>query len=106
MENNDLLREQAKRLRQISHNTAPASDVSRSVVLTGSLVSLPLELCKYVTLMNTTGSSVSFQVNSPTSGTSAATISLPTGSGVTIETCETDNVKVSGSGTLSYIVSQ
>lgn len=106
MENNDLLREQAKRLRQISHNTANASDVSRSIVLSGTLTALPTELCRYVTLLNTTGTAVSFQVNSATSGTGAATITLPTGSGVTIETCETDFVKVSGSGTLGYIVSQ
>lgn len=106
MENNDLLKEQAKRLRQIASNTNFASDVTRSIVLSGTLTSLPYELCRYVTLLNTTTSAVSFQINSPTSGTSAATITLPIGSGVTIETCQTDNVKVSGSGTLGYVVSQ
>lgn len=106
MENNDLLKEQAKRLRQIAHNTGTPSDVTRSVVLTGSLVALPSECCKYVTLMNTTASAVSFKADSSTSGTSAATIILPAGSGVTIETCQTETVSMSGSGTLGYIVSQ
>jgi hypothetical protein len=106
MENNDLLKEQAKRLRQIASNTEEPDDVSRSLTLTGSLTALPAECCKFVTLMNTTGSNLSFTVNNATSGVSGATILLPTSAGISIDTSNTSNVKVSGTGTLYYIVSQ
>lgn len=106
MENNDLLKEQAKRLRQIASNTEEPSDVSRTYILTGSLTALPAECCKFVTLMNTTGSNLSFTVNNHLSGTSGATILLPTNAGISIDTPNALNIKVSGSGTLYYLVSQ
>lgn len=106
MENNDLLKEQAKRLRQIASNTEEPNDVSRTYTLTGSLVALPAECSRVVTLMNTTGVNISFTVNNGTSGVSGATILLPTGVGISLDTSNTSNVKVSGTGTLYYIVSQ
>ena len=106
MENNDLLKEQAKRLRQIANNTQEPADVSRTYTLTGSLVALPTECSKFVTLMNTTGSNLSFTVNNATSGVSGATILLPTSAGITLDTFDASNIKVSGTGTLYYVVSQ
>jgi hypothetical protein len=106
MENNDLLKEQAKRLRQIASNTEEPADVSRSITLSGSLTALPSECCRFVTLMNTTGSTVTFTVNNSMSGTSGSSVVLPNNSGVSIDTSNTVNVKVLGTGTLYYIVSQ
>jgi hypothetical protein len=106
MENNDLLKEQAKRLRQIASNTEEPQDVSRTYTLTGSLVALSTECSRFVTLMNTTGSNLSFTVNNTTSGISGATILLPTNAGISIDTPNASNIKVSGSGTLYYLVSQ
>lgn len=106
MENNDLLKEQAKRLRQIASNTTEPSDVSRIYTLTGSLTALPSDCCKFITLMNTTGSNLSFTVNNHLSGTSAATILLPNNIGITINTSNASKIQVSGTGTLYYLVSQ
>jgi hypothetical protein len=75
-------------------------DISRNVTLTGALIPLPAEKCIGLTMVNTTGADVLFSVTNTTS------ITLPDKTGITIDTNNTSEVSVSGTGTLSYIVSK
>ncbi len=76
------------------------NDISRNVTLTGTLTPLNTEKCVNVTIINTTGGNVSVSINNTDVDT------IPDKSGVTIDVVQTSNISVSGSGTLSYIVSK
>ncbi len=76
------------------------NDITRSVVLTGTLTPLTSESAVYVTIINTTGSNVNLSING------GASIIIPDKAGVTIDTVDPASISVSGAGTLSYIVSK
>lgn len=76
------------------------SDISRNVTLTGALIPLPAEKCIQVTIINTTGSDIYFSANNTES------IILADKGGVTLDVSNTEQISVSGTGTLSYIVSK
>ena len=76
------------------------NDITRSVALTGTLTPLTSESAVYVTLINTTGSNVNLSING------GASIVIPDKSGFTIDVVDPITISVSGSGTLSYIVSK
>ena len=76
------------------------NDISRNVVLTGSLVPLTSEKCVYVTIINTTGSTLTLSING------GASITIPDKAGITIDTVDPASISVSGTGTLSYVVSK
>lgn len=75
-------------------------DVSRNVVLNGALIPLTEENCISVTVINTTGSDLNVSVNN------TVPVIIPDKAGVTLDVENTSEVSVSGSGTLSYIVSK
>jgi hypothetical protein len=76
------------------------NDISRSVTLTGTLTPLNSESAVYVTVLNTTGVNVNVSVNG------GASIVIPDKSGFTIDVVDPATISVSGTGTLSYIVSK
>jgi len=76
------------------------SDKSFNVTLSGALIPLPAEASLSVTLVNTTGNDVSVSINN------TVPITLPDKAGVTLEVVNANEISVSGSGTLSYIVSR
>jgi len=76
------------------------NDISRSVVLTGTLTPLNSESAVYVTIINTTGSNVNVSVNG------GASIIIPDKAGITVDTIDPASISVSGAGTLSYVVSK
>ncbi len=76
------------------------NDITRSVILTGSLTPLVSESAVYVTIINTTGSNVNLSVNG------GASIIIPDKAGITVDTIDPASISVSGAGTLSYVVSK
>ena len=76
------------------------NDITRSVALTGTLTPLTSESAVYVTIINTTGSNVNLSLNG------GASIVIPDKSGITLDTVDPGTISVSGTGTLSYIVSK
>lgn len=76
------------------------NDITRTVELTASLTPLNSEKAVYVTLFNTTGGPIDITINSGDS------ISIPTSFAITIDVVNTGVISVTGSGTLSYIVSK
>lgn len=76
------------------------NDITRSVVLTGTLTPLTSESAVYVTIINTTGANVNMSING------GASIVIPDKSGITLDTVDPNTISVSGTGTLSYIVSK
>lgn len=80
---------------------APLFDISRTVTLTGTLTNLPSEVCQLVTLINNSGSILFLSINS------GSVLSIPADSGYTVNSVNNTNlVRVSGSGTLGYVVSK
>jgi len=113
MENNDLLREHSKKLRKIDDQlcciknevvevTAELTtlDYSRTVALTGSLAALTSEPVNEVTLINYTGNDLNISVKG------GATIVIPDKAGITLSVNNANEVSVSGTGVLSYVVSK
>jgi hypothetical protein len=120
MENNDLLREQAKRLRKVEDQLCcikdettlskaeltaiktelSTLDYSRTVTLTGSLAALSSEVCQEVTLINYTDNDLNISVKL------GATIVIPDKAGITLSVDNANDVRVSGTGVLSYVVSK
>ena len=76
------------------------NDITRSVALTGTLTPLTSESVVYVTIINTTGADVNMSING------GASIVIPDKSGITLDTVDPGTISVSGTGTLSYIVSK
>lgn len=76
------------------------NDITRSVVLTGTLTPLNAEKAVYVTLLNTTGADLNISING------GASIIIPDKAGLTIDVVDPNTISVSGTGTLSYIVSK
>lgn len=76
------------------------NDITRSVALTGTLTPLTSESAVYVTIINTTGADVNMSING------GASIVIPDKSGITLDTVDPGTISVSGTGTLSYIVSK
>ena len=76
------------------------NDITRSVALTGTLTPLSSESAVYVTIINTTGADVNMSLNG------GASIVIPDKSGITLDTVDPGTISVSGTGTLSYIVSK
>jgi hypothetical protein len=76
------------------------NDITRSVTLTGTLTPLTSESAVYVTLLNTTGANANVSING------GASIVIPDKSGITLDTVDPGTISVSGTGTLSYIVSK
>ena len=76
------------------------NDITRSVVLTGTLTPLTSESAVYVTIINTTGSNVNLSING------GASIIIPDKAGITVDKVDPITISVSGAGTLSYIVSK
>jgi hypothetical protein len=80
---------------------APLFDISRTVTLTGTLTNLPSEACQLVTLINNSGSVLFLSINS------GSVLSIPADAGYTVNSVNNTNlVRVSGSGTLGYVVSK
>jgi hypothetical protein len=113
MENNDLLREQAKKLRQIESQLCcikddvisvtselTTLDYSRTVTLTATLTALASEVCQEVTLVNYTANDLNFSVKA------GATVVIPDKAGITLSVENANEISVSGTGVLSYIVSK
>lgn len=81
--------------------SAPLFDISRTVTLTGTLTNLPSEGCQELNLINNSGASLFFSINS------GSVITLPIDTGYTVNAVNNANlVRVSGSGVLSYVVSK
>lgn len=113
MENNDLLREHSKKLRKIEDQLCcikddvvqvtselTTLDYSRTVTLSGSLTALASEECKEVTLINYTGADLNISVKL------GATIVIPDKAGITLSVLNANEVRVSGTGVLSYVISK
>jgi hypothetical protein len=113
MENNDLLREQAKKLRHIEAQLCcikddvtqvtselTTLDYSRTVTLTGTLTALPSEIAQEVTLINYTANDLNISVKA------GATIVIPDKAGITLSVDNANDIRVSGTGVLSYVVSK
>jgi hypothetical protein len=80
---------------------APLYDISRTVTLTATLTPLVSEQCQKVTLINSTTSSIFASINS------GSVISIPAAAGYTFNSAfNTNEIFVSGSGTVGYIVSK
>lgn len=75
-------------------------DISRNVVLTPTLTPLFAEKCVYVTIINTTGDNIEVSINNTQS------VTLPNKAGITIDVIRTEEISVSGTGTLDYVVSK
>jgi hypothetical protein len=81
--------------------SAPLFDISRTVTLTGTLTNLPSEGCQELNLINNSGTSLFFSVNS------GSVITLPANAVYPVNAVNNTNlVSVSGSGVLSYVVSK
>lgn len=76
------------------------NDITRTVALSGTLTPLNSESAVYVTVVNTTGADVNISING------GASIVIPDKAGLTIDVVDTGAISVSGSNTLSYIVSK
>ncbi len=78
----------------------PGVDITETVALTGSLTALSSTQreCMAVTIVNATGSNSTVACNSSTG------IVIPDGGVITFSVTDMRNIKVSGSGTLGYIV--
>ena len=76
------------------------NDITRSVALTGTLTPLTSESAVYVTVINTTGANLNIAING------GPAIVIPDKAGLTIDVIDTGAISVSGSSTLSYIVSK
>jgi hypothetical protein len=76
------------------------NDITRTVALTGTLTPLNSESAVYVTIINTTG------VNLNVSTNGGASIVIPDKAGLTIDVVDPGTISVSGTGTLSYVVSK
>ena len=76
------------------------NDITRTVVLSGTLSPLTSESAVYVTIINTTGVNANISING------GASIVIPDKSGLTIDVVDPNTISVSGTGTLSYIVSK
>ena len=76
------------------------NDITRTVVLTGALTPLNSESAVYVTIINTTGADVNVSTNG------GASIVIPDKAGLTIDVVDPGTISVSGTGTLSYVVSK
>jgi len=76
------------------------NDISRTVLLTGVLTPLATESAVYVTIINTTGANLNLSIYG------GSTIILPDKAGLTVDTIDPASISVSGTGTLSYIVSK
>jgi len=76
------------------------NDITRTVALSGALTPLNSESAVYVTVVNTTGADVNISING------GASIVIPDKAGLTIDVVDTGAISVSGSNTLSYIVSK
>lgn len=113
MENNDLLREHSKKLRRIEDQLCcikddviqvtselTTLDYSRTVALTGSLTPLTSEVVKEVTLINYTNDDLNISVKA------GATIVIPDKAGITLSVENANEISVSGTGVLSYVVSK
>ena len=84
-----------------STTSAPLFDISRAVTLTGTLTPLVSEQCQTVTLINSTTSSIFASINS------GSVITIPASAGYTFNSAfNTNEISVSGSGTVGYIVSK
>lgn len=81
--------------------SAPLYDISRNVTLTGTLTSLPNEKCQVVTLINSTTASIFAAINN------GGIIAIPANGGYTFNSAfNTNEISVSGSGTVGYVVSK
>jgi hypothetical protein len=76
------------------------NDITRTVVLTGALTPLNSESAVYVTIINTTGANVNVSTNG------GASIVIPDKAGLTIDVVDPGTISVSGTNTLSYVVSK
>lgn len=76
------------------------NDITRTVTLSGALTPLNSESAVYVTIVNTTGADVNISTNG------GASIVIPDKAGLTIDVVDTGAISVSGTSTLSYIVSK
>jgi hypothetical protein len=81
--------------------SAPLFNISRAVTLTGTMTNLPSEACQELTLINSSGTSLFFNVNS------GSVITLPNNANYPINSVSNANlVSVSGSGILGYVISK
>ena len=80
--------------------TRRGNDITRTIALNGALTPLNSESAVYVTVINTTGANLNIAING------GPAIVIPDKAGLTIDVIDTGAISVSGSSTLSYIVSK
>jgi hypothetical protein len=75
-------------------------NISRNQTLTGSQVALAADITNGLTLINSTTSNLSFVVNG------GAVCTLLSGQGVPLDVNNANQVTVSGTGTISYLINR
>jgi hypothetical protein len=75
-------------------------NISRNQTLTGSQVALTSEATNGLTLINSTAANLSFVVNG------GAVCTLLTGQGVPLDVNNANQITVSGTGTISYLINR
>ena len=78
---------------------APLIDFSRTASATGTLTSLSGEACQSVTIINSSGTSLFVSANS------GSAINIPINSGFTFNVFNANQLRISGSGTIGYTIS-
>lgn len=79
--------------------SAPLFDITRAATATGTLTALPAETCQGVTIMNSTGTPLFVIANG------GSVVSIPAYSGFSFNVFNTNQLQISGSGTIGYTVS-
>ena len=83
-----------------SSTSAPLVDFSRTVTATGTLTGLPAETCQQVNIINSSLAGLYVLVNS------GSAILLPLSAGAVFSVINTNQIQISGSGAIGYIVSK
>jgi hypothetical protein len=79
--------------------SAPLFDITRTATATGTLTALANDPCQGVTIINSSGATLFVSANSGSS------ISIPANSGFSFNVFNAAQLRISGSGTVGYTVS-
>ena len=80
--------------------SAPLFDITRTATATGTLTSLPNDPCQGITIINSSGNTLFVSSNS------GSAISIPANSGFSFNVFNAAQLRISGSGTVGYTVSE
>ena len=79
---------------------APLFDITRTATATGTATALSAESCQGVTIVNSSGNTLFVIANN------GGPISIPANSGFSFNVFNTNQLQISGSGTIGYTVSK